>query len=100
LVQQRAGAKERLGECTAFGLFEAFEQSVRLIASKLGLSTPATIKREMALEDIAGIHPHIRMVETIELTDTLAHSIAPLIALDQKLYAFAVEEFTKSLRDI
>jgi hypothetical protein len=93
-------AKERLGECTAFGLFEAFEQSVRLIASKLGLPTPATIKREMALEDIAGIHPHIRMVKTIELTDTLAHSIAPLIALDQKLYAFAVEEFTKSLRDI
>jgi hypothetical protein len=49
----------------------------------------------MAIEDIAGTHPHIRMVKSVELTESVAESMAPLIALDQKLYAFAVEEFSK-----
>jgi hypothetical protein len=88
-------AKARLGACTAFGLFEAFGESVRWIARQLGLSPPASVKREMAIEDIAGTHPHIRMVESVELTESVAESMAPLIALDQKLYAFAVEEFSK-----
>ena len=90
-------AKARIGLCTAVGLFEAFEQSVQLIASQLGFPIPGSLKREMAFEDIAGNHPHIRMVDQVELTQSVAQSIEPLIALDQKLYTFAAEEFTKSL---
>jgi hypothetical protein len=89
-------AKARLRACTAFGLFEMLEQSVRLIASQLGLPTPRTITREMAIEDIAATQPHIRIVEKVELTDSVAEYLKPLIALDQKLYAFAAEEFAKS----
>ena len=67
------------------------------IASQLGFPIPGSLKREMAFEDIAGTHPHIRMVDQVELTQSVAQSIEPLIALDEKLYTFAAEEFTKSL---
>ncbi len=93
LEQALADAKQHVSALTALGITERFEQSIEYISKSLNLSSPRSIESVNVTDNSPALDRRFRRVDPVEMTPRLSAALEDLVAFDEEIYRYAVNDF-------
>jgi hypothetical protein len=97
VAESLARAVKRVGDLTAIGLTERFEESVELIFAALGLPRSGHIAPQMVTDELPNSDATFSWVPPVTITPRLARALQRLTRYDLVIYGVAKHEFERRL---
>ena len=86
-------AKEKIDSLTTFGLMDKYDESYRMVLTKLGFTPPEVIPHARNSKNNAD--PNIELIEKEEITREISEALEALTVFDQQIYNYAQLRYKK-----